>query len=221
VFGRKKPGRDTVSFDTSGWAVVEESTYHRMWRTENGDAVRLQFADSAPVNPFDLTDANGPRAFYAQQCDELGGVMLSMDVGNRSGAEYLRSVFKYRSPQEGSMAMYYVGMIVFLFRDFHYQINTESVERGVTGVRETAVYAMSDGPPSSDEPPQVVESMEDFFAACRAQKPIKIPADDPKYDDKFPDHPLSKVRALQSRILDSLDVPDWLASRPPFRLQGG
>lgn len=221
MFGFKKPKRDTLSFDTKGWTVVDESPAHRMWQTENDDAVRHQFVDSTPVNPFDLSEVERPRKFYANQCDELGGVMLSMDVDTFRGVEYLRGVFKYRSPEEGSMAMYYVGMIVVLFRDFHYQINTESVERGTTGAREAAVMAMGDGPPRSTEPPQVLESMDDFFAASRSRKPIKIPADDPKYDSAFPEHPLTKVRDLQSRILGSLQFPEWLPSKPRFRYNGG
>jgi hypothetical protein len=217
MFGINRPKLSTISCDSHGWRIGDESPSHRTWVTPEASCVNFQFIDSAPTFPFDLTELAKARAFYDNQSTELGGVMISVDVGESKKIEYLKGVFKYRSPEPGSMAMYYVGIIVLPFKSFMYQINTEALEVGASGMREASVMALGDGPPASDEPPEIVTNMEEFFAKSRAAKLRRIPADDTKYDDSFPNHPLSQVRRLQSHLIETLTFPNWLANKPKYR----
>jgi len=220
MFGLRTPKLDSLSFDTTGWNIGQESSSNRIWVTPEKVCVNFQFNSSAPEFPFDLTDKEFSTTFYDNHSAELGGAMISVDVAETRGLEYLRGVFKYRSPQPGSRAMYFVGIIILPFKTFSYQINIEAVEVGTTGLREAAVMAIGDGPPESNETPQIFENMDDFFAKSRAVKLRRIPADDAKYDEMFSGHPLSQVRRLQSHVIGTLTFPDWLVTKPKFRISG-
>lgn len=218
MFRRRKPKLDSLDCDTTGWNVAQESPVQRMWATPDGSYANFQFNNVAPTFPFDLTDLSAAEAFYDNQSKELGGAMISVEIDRIRDLQYLRGVFKYRSPEPGSLALYFVGILVFPFQRFSYQINTEALEVGTTGAREAAVMASGDGPPQSDEPPQVVESMDEFFDQVRQADLKRIPADDPKYDELIPTHPLSLVRRLQEHVISTLTYPDWLPKLPSYRV---
>jgi len=218
MFGFRTPKLDSLSCDTTGWRIGQESSSNRIWVTPEKVCVNFQFNSSAPDFPFDLTDQECAKTYYDTQSAELGGAMISVDVAETSGLEYVRGVFKYRSPEPGSRAMYFVGIVVLPFKTFSYQINIEAVEVGVTGMREAAVMALGDGPSESNETPQIFENMDDFFAKSRAVKLRRIPADDTRYDEMFSEHPLTQVRRLQSHVIGTLTFPDWFSAKPKFRI---
>ena len=217
LFRRNRPKRDTLSFNTTGWVLSQESAEHRAWMTPQNDAVVCRLCKLKPPIPFDPANPALLSDYYEQQSREHGGAMISVDISTCRGLEYLRGVFKYRSPQPGSLALYYVGIIVFPFKQCSYQINTESLEVGMTGMREAAVMAIGDGPPIREQPPQLMDGGGEPYADLRSLPLQRIPADAPKYDAKFPNHPLSKVRRLQTHILSTLSFPDRLLSWPKHR----
>ncbi|MEM9252217.1 MAG: hypothetical protein AAGB29_07680 [Planctomycetota bacterium] len=214
---KEKSAIDAVRFDTSGWKQHESSAEHRLWLTPSSDAVALRRQEPPPAYPYDFRSLPAARAFYAEESAQRGGVMISVDFVDSSGIDVMRGVFKYRSPEPGSLAMYYVGVIALLRRTCAFQINAESVEVGSTGAREAAVMAMGDGPPALQEEEVVVASASDLFAKMGEARIKRLPADDERYDDMFPDHPLSKVRSLQKRILETLEVDDSFREQPPYR----
>jgi len=221
IFG-KKPNLDSIGFDRDGWKILEESNAHRMYDTGAGDVVRLAFNGTRPSWTFDLTDLSAATSFYEKQSSDLGGALISLGIENQSNVEILSGVFKYRSPEANSLAAYIVGMIIIPFRKFNYQINVECVERGTTGSREAAVSVIlrqkGEWPEPQEEQPVRVESMDDFFDKIRESKVRVVPSDDEKYDNDFPNHPLTIVRDTQFHILDTLEIPEWIASKPKHRL---
>jgi hypothetical protein len=91
------------------------------------------------------------------------------------------------------------------------------VADGATGAREAAVALLEGLPKRAEEEPVVLSSMEEFVQRARAAPVRRLPSDDERYDEAFPDHPLSKVRALQAHILGSLVVEPWLTAAPRYR----
>ena len=212
---------DDLGFDASGWHLEESSPEHRAWLTPDGDAVLLRLFDGPPPYPYDFRQLEAARAFYTHQSASNGGAMLSVDFDRTAGVELMRGVFKYRSPEPESLAMYYVGVLALPYRTFHFQINMESVERGTTGVREAMVMALSPRPLPTT-PPIMVSSAEDLFALMRASRSnlTVIPSDAESYDESFPDHPLSKVRALQRHVVRTLRASPRLQRAEAHRAQG-
>lgn len=215
---RNKPTIDSVSFDTAGWDLREQSDAHRMWMTDTHDAVLLRYFAERPTYTYDFRSIDAAREFYNAQSNENGGAMISATFVKAGGVDVMKGVFKYRSPEPESTAKYYVGVLTMPYRDFSIQINTESLEVGPTGGREAAVAVIRNDKPPDDQEPIRVESAEELFKLMRSSPVRRIPADDEEYDMLFPHHALSKVRALQTRILESLEVADVVRNSQPYRV---
>jgi hypothetical protein len=211
---------DSLSFDLTDCSLQEHGDNRRGWMSSAEVAHLVRFQPGPPDWPFDLTDPEGAAAFYREQCADNGGVMLSMDMTTLDGCEALHGLFKYRAPTPRSLAMYYVGILWIPFREGRFQVNVEAMEIGRTGVREAAV-ALLEGDawpkPPADAPPIKVKSAEELFARMRSSPVRPAPSDDEKYDQSFPDHPLSKVRARLSEVMATLKLDASARAMKPFR----
>ncbi len=213
-----KPTINSISCGTTGWVINEESETHRMWMTNSRDAVLFRLFDNPPTFPYDFSDVEAARKFYHAQSIDNGGVMLSVDFTCAGGIDVMKGVFKYRSPQPNSMGMYFVGILAFLFRDFAFQINTESLETGTTGAREAAISLILNEKPAENRESIPVNSMEEMFEMMRNRPLSKTPADREEYDASFPNHPLSKVRAIQQHIINTITVDNVVKKSKLYRI---
>ncbi|MFT5683052.1 MAG: hypothetical protein ACI8RZ_003979 [Myxococcota bacterium] len=212
-FFKRQPPAATLNdliLPSAGWEPHEQTDAVRSWFGDDRVPVRaLRVPDPSPV-PIDLGVA---RAHYTAESGEMGGVLVELEVVEAAAGSVLRSVFKYPAPNN-PMATYIVGILLLSWPDAHIRIHVEDMEHGTTGGREAAVMViLGDAWPKSDEPPVVVDSMEEMFermAAARAQHRV-LPSDDRTYDASFPHHPLSRVRALQAKILDAMVLRDGVA----------
>jgi hypothetical protein len=216
LFSSGKPTINSISCDTTEWLMHEESEERRLWLSNRHDAVLFRLFNTPPTFPYDFSDIEAARKFYSSQSIDNGGVMLSVDFQRAGGIDVMKGVFKYRSPQPDSMAMYFVGILAFLFRDFAFQINTESLEIGTTGTREAAVSLILNEKLSEDREPILVNTMEEMFENMRSRPLCKTPSDREEYDASFPNHPLSKVRILQQRIIDTITVDSIVKQSQPY-----
>jgi len=219
------PRPDAVSIEHQDWSVVEQSANGVCWTTTDDVVVRLQILTGPPPWPFDLTDPQGAMAFLSQEAASLGGVMLSLDIDQAAGLELLRGVFKYRAPIPGSLASYYMGLIILPFREYRIQFNVEAMEGDPTGMREAAVHLLlrKQGtiPPSDEGPVETVGSMDEVFRRMAAA-PVKVhAADEEQWDASFPDHALSCVRAKLRHIQNTLQVREPIRSAERYRAKRG
>jgi hypothetical protein len=218
LFSSGEPTINSISCDTTGWLIHEESAERRLWLSDRHDAILFRLFNTPPTFPYDFSDIEAARKFYASQSIANGGVMLSVDFLRAGGIDVMKGVFKYRSPQPDSMAMYFVGVLAFLCRDFAFQINTESLEIGTTGTREAAVSLILNEKPSEDREPILVNSIEEMFENMRSRPLGRIASDREEYDASFPHHPLSKVRTLQQHIIDTITVDSTIKQSPPYSI---
>lgn len=205
-------------FDTSSFELRESTADARGWLAPDGVMYRLAAHLGAPQWPFDLTQPEAAHAFFKDMCDRNAGVMLSCDVVEAGGVEALAGVFKYRAPFPGSLAMYYVGILWVPFASYTYQLNVEAFERGTTGLREAMIAVLEPPPPTA--PPDQIEVVKDvdaLFAKFREAPVRALGADDESHDAKFPDHPLSQVRARLRAILTQLTLTGGVSDFAPFR----
>lgn len=197
-----------VKFDVSDCTLREQSEEHFGWSNANGVYIVLR----VPKNPanwsFDLHDIDAATNNFSQQSARNGGVLLEMDVVAVAGQRALRGLFKYRSPLPESMGMMFVSILWIRLGDAIAQINVESFEQGTTGMREATVYAMTGESAATASPnePVLMDSIEDMFADMRAQPLHVLPSDNSKYDETFPDHPLSKVRHRMAQLEATLSI---------------
>jgi hypothetical protein len=211
---------DSLTFDLTDCSLRQQSESHRGWMNSAGVAHMLRFHPGPPDRPFDLSDRDAAAEFYRRQCADNGGVMLAMELTTAAGAEALRGLFKYRAPVPGSPAMYYVGILWLPFQECNFQINFEAMEAGTTGVREAAVMLIAGDSwpmPQQEEIP-VIDSEEELQALYRAARVRQLPSDDERYDDGFPHHPLSLVRARLAEVIATVTLDASTRGLKPFRL---
>lgn len=105
-------------------------------------------------------------------------------------------------PQEPS-GMTYEGTLLFERQGKASRVTVRFPERGTTGVRDTAVMMlwMSKQPEGADP---FAGWMADPYDAARRDPLMRNVADGESHDAKFPEHPLSLVRAALKTIEESL-----------------
>ena len=204
--GWNMPNIDSLTFDLTDCSLGEQSESHRRWMNSAGLAYLLRFNRGRLDWPFDLTKLDAATDYFTRQCGGNGGVMLSMHVSTVAGSEALCGLFKYRAPIPGSRAMYYVGIIWLPFQQCRFQVNVEAIEMGSTGTREAAVMLI-DG---------------DKWPKMAADMPVRqLPSDDERYDQEFPGHPLSQVRARLAKVMETARLDVSGATLTPFRVRRG
>lgn len=210
-----------ITFDSPQRRIAIDETNQVCYLSKENVAYLLRL-NSAPDWNFDLRTLDGARNFYGNQCAEAKGAMLLLELGKADGAEMLRGIFKYRSPQN-PLAIMYAGIIWIPFMECCLQINIEAVEQGTTGIREAIVCSMmmEDETLQEEEsfaPPIKVDSAEDMFKHMGAQPLRVISSDDEKWDEKFPEHPLSLVRRHLKTVTETIKLEKSMHELTPFRI---
>ena len=199
------PSPDSLSLPSAEWELNYKDDSSISWMALDKVAVRvICLSGSSPV-PEDLP---GATKFYEIESKENGGVLIEAEFVSTEAGRVFRSVHKYQSP-ENPLNAYIVGIILLTWKKFHIRIHTEAIELGSTGGREAGVALVNtDQPP---EPP--VESEEvttkQLFDKLRAGRIAASPSDAAKWDRAFPQHPLSRVRSIQTHIIGTMttDLP--------------
>lgn len=196
---------DSVSFDLTNCVLKQKSDDKRGWlNEEQGVAHLIKFSPEPASWPFQVNDIEAAKEFYSKMCSGAGGVMLDLKNVKAGGRDALCGLFKYKF-QPRQRALQYVGIVWIPFENYTFQINVESVEQGTTGRREAAIMLeLGDEWPGSYAAPIFVASAEELMQRLNNARVINLPSDDEKYDPRFPDHPLSKVRRRLHEIIHTL-----------------
>jgi hypothetical protein len=205
---------DLVSFDTTGLEQQPDKGSMRSWLTDSFDVIMLEhlvgrfFATAQPVN---LDRWRAARRDVAKQDN---GAVIEVEAVTIDGCAAIHDIMK--SPQRSSGMSYY-GTLTLPFRDFAYTVTLLCRESGTTGMRDTAVFTMlmqkgevrfADG---ADQP---TGWMADPYDPSITAPPCRNRADDPGYDEMFPDHPLSRARRLMRQIERTMRLADEVRSAP-------
>lgn len=207
----------SITFDLKDCELLVDKEYELGWLNKDyvGHALKL----NPPVTwDFDLRQPQKAEDHYEQECAGFNGKMLSADVIEIDGKEALMGIFKYRSA-DNPRARMYVGIIWIPFTECTVMLNVEALERGITGLRESIVALEEPQPEPEFAPdPITVSSVDEMFAHMAKQPLIILPSDDPKWDAKFPEHPLSLVRARLKRVIETFQLPEYFRTLEPWRI---
>ncbi|PHS10426.1 MAG: hypothetical protein COA78_11370 [Blastopirellula sp.] len=207
---------DSITFGTLDWELQHESKNLRYWSTPNSELIMFRYLHWAPVYPFDFTNLEAARRFFGEESQKGFGAIISVDFDKIDGVNVIIGVFKGRSPNPEDTSLHFGVRLIILYRDFSFEITIDSAETGTTGGREAAVSVILGEKPDEDKELVGVENMEDSFEQMRNSPIIRVAADNEEYDKSFPKHPLSKVRALQRHVLDTLVISDDVKKSKPY-----
>ena len=212
------PNIDSLTFDTGKWQPIEKQPYKIVW----GDDVKslsavlsLEFFSMPPDIPVPIADINGIRFIYRTLANQSGAGLLAAEVVDVQGMSCVETIFKL--PQE-NRGMVYIGSITVPFEQLSYVVKIQSVERGVTGIREAVILDRLMGEGFQFE---IVDQKMMGWAADPYDPTGDYPlapnlAESEKYDAEFPDHALTKVRRTLGQIKETLQFSDELRNCPKF-----
>jgi hypothetical protein len=187
-----------------------------IWYTREGDGIGLYHFAFAPDLPRPLDVVDELRLALSRNASASGAAIVEADVIQVDGCKAVRQCVKLRQPQSG---MVYIGAITLPFRDFSFVLKIQCAERGMTGMREA--YVVSEKLESGEIHPSadgksMIGWMKDPYDTARTSGLARTLADDGKYDERFPDHPLSRARRFLSTVEATLRVSDATKAAAPF-----
>ncbi len=210
---------DSITFDDFGFQVQGDQDNVRTWYTRDGDFIGLFYDGLPPDIAADLNSVPEVRHFYRAQVTPAGFGVVEVDTLKLDDCLAVRTIFK--GPQKPS-GMVYVAGITLPFRDFSYLVKVQCNEQAPTGTRDVAVFQslLGSGEVEMNESGSVEGWSQDPYDASATAPLMRNRSEDEKYDEQFPDHPLSRLRRILGRIQDSLRISSEVKAQPAFSFKG-
>jgi hypothetical protein len=198
-----------IQLPTDGWSPLAPDQETHLWSNRAGDLLSLDFFPIPPDLPSSVRDIDTLRALYRSKLGD-GGAIVEMDPMEVGGVLSLRGILKFPQHPTG---MTYLGAVTLPFRDCSFVLKWQCPEHGMTGARDSTVFALVSPPMSSDGVP--IGWRQDPYLPSHKGKCLRNQSDDTRWDAQFPDHPLSRVRSYLAR-LPSIRFSERAAHEPPF-----
>jgi hypothetical protein len=188
---------DAVTFETAGYCYQGEENHQRTWLTSDGDVLTLLHFAKRPDLPAAARNFFTLLNFYERTLCSDTVRLVRFDLVEVDYVRAIWTIIKVLPPPHGAI---YLGSLTFPFAEFSYVLKLQCEERGITGLRETAVFvkAMNEG-----------------------KSPEEFDPEDERYEKFFPDHPLSRLRREFARLQPSIRLHPQIKSAPAFPLPPG
>ncbi|WP_434448925.1 hypothetical protein [Lentzea sp. E54] len=193
-----------ISFDTTGFRQLDQNT----WQHPSGDQADLTYYGLVPDLPAGLDDLPRLRHDLALLHGETG-CLVEAHVVQLDGVPALLRIVKMPLPNQPN-GQVFAGSFTIPKANCSAVLQLGALERGMTGARE-AVLAAEIGFENWTRPHPYAPELQGVL-------PFHA-GDDPRFDARFPDHPLSRVRAWAHHVVRTARVDPQFASLPPFRVQ--
>ncbi len=211
---------ESLRFDIRGLRMTNTGSALREWVTATGDTVGVHFHDGPPELAADPSDVAGVRRYYRERAVADGSGLIEADTLRVAGCQAIRIVCKV--PQQPS-GMSYLGALVLPFRDFCFVVDVHCIERSTAGVRESTIlnHALASGEVTLSEHGDMLGWARDPYGDPQRAPVLWNLSDARTHDARFPDHALSRTRALLDRVETTLRLDDRVRTAPGFVYRSG
>ena len=202
-FLKSAPNARWVSLMGGDLSYEGDGIGHPVWRFSDGDAVGIFFFSIKP----DLPHTHEMTRFvseFEERVHASGARPVECSVLEVRGLPMVRAIVKVPQKPHG---MAYLGSFTLPFARFSYVIKAQCEERGITGVREAVLFA------EGFEAKTVTIEPESANPITGDWKP-----DSAEFDERFPQHPLSRLRRHLQEIPRCLRLDDRLLAQARFEL---
>ena len=215
---------DLVRLDTTGWDARQPREDRLAWNLPEGGTIGLFIFTMPPQIPR-VESVAEMRRLEREALNAEGTGLVEYYVEQLAcGARALRSITKAASdpgiPLERS-GLTYTGWITVPFERLSIVVKAQAREIGPTGVRESMVLNRA-----------LQEQRVTIVDAENVEGWVPLPADGlgpldasladlPGFDEEFPGHPLTKVRAALARVEETLKIAESIMREAPFPLPTG
>jgi hypothetical protein len=195
------------SLVTAGWLAQPPDAEFHVWRDAHGDVLTRTIGEQELGLP-PLSDLHALREWCRTMAASREGGLIEVHADADRGAVH----WIYKRLQRP--AYVFTGMWVVLGPEGQLVWTVVCGERGMTGVREAVVTAeLFQAGTLTLETYEHSWAQDPYEPAYRGvdQSVLRFVSDDTIYDDRFSDHPLSKVRRVLA-ALSSLDADGGAAT---------
>ncbi|RUS26222.1 hypothetical protein BC938DRAFT_471055 [Jimgerdemannia flammicorona] len=172
------------------WTLVSDTDTQRVFTTTEGDVISIDFFAQKTQLPFGtMNDVDVVRRYFIEAAKKDGAACVSAEVLAMQGLRVLKTIIKMRNPpQISATGVSYLGSWIIPLADFSYTIKVQCAETGTAGLREAVLLTKFPG-------------LNQYATKTRTGEAngngVELSfADDDRYDEMFPEHPLSRCRNL-------------------------
>jgi hypothetical protein len=202
IFGRRPSASpNSVTFDASRYNFQGDRNGARVWFLPEGGGVGLYFFPKQPDLPLRAASVQKLRESYSAR---MGGnaQVVECRVMPLDDVPSIWLVIKEKQEPRG---LTYLGSLTIPFRDFSFVIKIQCAEQEATGMREALLMA---------------EALKNGTGKVEGDRfvPEGWSFDDEQFDERLPQHPLSRVRRELRHIASSIRIDPKVKGEPRFEL---
>jgi hypothetical protein len=192
-----------VQLDPCGWSLVDPANLAKGWESVTCDQMTLVTVLRDPGFPA-LDDLPALRLYYKQFLIKQSGALIACDVIGETDKRLVRVISK--GPSGKGQGMRYAGSLLAPVGKFLVSVVITGDEDNLTGVREAVMLAELLSQAGPAEQRQWAEGQIPIEWKFERYEPgtrgpwAYLLSDDEKYDARFPDHPLTRVRRWLRRL---------------------
>lgn len=200
---RSTPTADWVSLCGDDLSYEGDRSGHRVWRFTDGDAVGIFLFTAKPDLP-QTREIDRFISEYGGRVQAGGARLVECSIVELRGLPMLRTIVKVPQKPHG---MTYLGSLTLPFTRSSYVVKVQCEERGMTGLREAVLLA---------------EGLRSNSVAISPESETPIAGqwspDSAEFDERFPQHPISRLRKHLQEIPGCLRLDDRLLVQERFGL---
>jgi len=208
---------DLVSVQIKKSKPDELDNTKKVFYLNDYDDLSINFFDCPPdiyaKNDTELEIQN----FYRKLSYESGGAIIEVKKVKIGLFDTIKTILKFPKQPSG---MVYIGSYIIPFKNLSYVVKVVCVEEGMTGIRDSAVLQIMiiNGTVKikNEEEGRLKGWMRDPY-----DDSINLPfmmnlSESDKFDDIFPNHPLSRLRKYLKHIEETIKIDKSLLKEPKY-----
>ncbi|MFT5683582.1 MAG: hypothetical protein ACI8RZ_004514 [Myxococcota bacterium] len=186
----------------------------RLYASPTGDSVELHAFNLPPDLPPARAGIASLRQRYRDLTGQVRGAIVEVEVVEIDRVQSVWTILKI--PQQPT-GMTYMGSITVPFQSCSFVVKTVCQEVGMTGMRDTIVFAKMRQEGQVTLTDAGAEGwMADPYDPSLTTGLCRNLSEDPQHDSSFPDHPLSRARRNLAALAAGIQLDPSLHHLPGF-----
>lgn len=196
---RRQPSSDYLE----GWEAEQAEDGQRVWRDSEGSILSLTEAPESNLGLPELSDEVALQEKFRRLAERQNGGLIEVRVLHESYGPTVSLIYKRLEKP----AYVFTGMLCIPNQEASQVWTVVAGERGTTGMREAVVTKeLFDAGKLTIEDYKRSWARDPYDPEYRGvdRSVLRFVSDDESYDDRFPGHPLTKVRRMLARVRSSV-----------------